>query len=68
MVENYNRARRLLWHDGYVGKILWVNLSTSELKDEPLSEELCRQYVGGYGLGAKIIFDRMPAGTDPLGP
>ena len=53
---------------GYVGKILWVNLSTGEFKDEPLSEELCRQYVGGYGLGAKIIFDRMPAGTDPLGP
>ena len=53
---------------GYMGKILWVNLSTKELKDEVLDENLCRHYVGGYGLGAKIIFDRMPAGTDPLGP
>jgi aldehyde:ferredoxin oxidoreductase len=53
---------------GYMGKVLWVNLSTREVKEETLDENLCRKYVGGYGLGAKIIFDRMPAGTDPLGP
>ncbi len=24
--------------------------------------------IGGYGLGARILYERMPAGVDPLGP
>ncbi len=53
---------------GYTGKILWVNLSTGEIKEETPDEKLYLDYVGGYGLGAKIIFDRQKAGVDPLGP
>ena len=53
---------------GYTGKILWVNLSNGELKDEALDDRFCRKYVGGYGLGAKILFDRLSSGIDPLGP
>jgi aldehyde:ferredoxin oxidoreductase len=53
---------------GYMGKVLWVDLSRKELKDEALDEDVGRQYLGGYGLGAKILFDRMPPGVDPLGP
>jgi aldehyde:ferredoxin oxidoreductase len=53
---------------GYMGKILWVDLSKKKLKDEVLDEKLCRDYIGGYGIGAKILFDRMPVGADPLGP
>jgi len=51
-----------------MGKVLFVNLSTGELKDEPLDENLCRDFIGGYGLGARIIYDRQKAGVDPLGP
>ena len=53
---------------GYMGKILWVDLSSSELKDEILEENLARQFIGGYGIGARILFSRMKAGVDPLGP
>jgi aldehyde:ferredoxin oxidoreductase len=53
--------------NGYMGKILWVDLTKGTLKDEALGEKLCRNYIGGYGLGAKIIFDRQKAGVDPLG-
>jgi len=53
---------------GYMGKMLMVNLSTNELKDEVLDEKLCRQFIGGYGIGARIIFSRQKAGVDPLGP
>ena len=53
---------------GYMGKMLWVNLSTKEIREEDWDEELGRKYLGGYGLGAKILFDRQPAGVDPLGP
>ena len=53
---------------GYIGKILWVNLSNGELKDEVLDEKLCREFVGGYGIGARLIYSRQKPGVDPLGP
>jgi aldehyde:ferredoxin oxidoreductase len=53
---------------GYMGKMLMVDLSRSELKDEALDERLCRQFIGGYGIGARILFSRQKAGVDPLGP
>jgi aldehyde:ferredoxin oxidoreductase len=53
---------------GYMGKILWVNLSTGEIKEEIPEEKLYLDFVGGYGLGARIIFTRQKAGVDPLGP
>ncbi len=53
---------------GFAGKMLWVDLSKEELKDEVLDEELGRQFMGGYGLGARILFSRQKAGVDPLGP
>ena len=52
---------------GYMGKILIVDLSKRELKDDALDEGLCRQYIGGYGMGARILFSRQKAGVDPLG-
>ena len=54
--------------NGYMGKILWADLSKMALKEETLDPELARKYIGGYGLGAKILFDRMKPGIDPLGP
>ncbi len=53
---------------GYMGKILWANLSKGELKDEALDEKLCRQFVGGYGIGARLIYSRQKPKVDPLGP
>jgi aldehyde:ferredoxin oxidoreductase len=53
---------------GYMGKILWVNLSTGKIKNEKLDKKICRDFIGGYGIGAKILYDRMKPGEDPLGP
>lgn len=53
---------------GYMGKILLVDLTKKEIKDEPLEEKLCRDFIGGYGLGARILFTRQKPGVDPLGP
>jgi len=53
---------------GYMGKILNVNLTSGKIEEEPLDEELCRDYIGGYGLAAKLLYERIPAGADPLGP
>jgi aldehyde:ferredoxin oxidoreductase len=53
---------------GYIGKILNVDLSKGTLIEEPLDERLCRRYIGGYGVGARLLYDHIPAGADPLGP
>ena len=53
---------------GYMGKILFVNLSTKEINEETPDEKLYRDFIGGYGVGASIVFSRQKAGVDPLGP
>jgi aldehyde:ferredoxin oxidoreductase len=53
---------------GYMGKMLVVDLSSNKLKDEALDAKLCRDFIGGYGIGARLIFSRQKAGVDPLGP
>ena len=53
---------------GYMGKILFVNLTTSEIIEDTLHEEICRQFLGGYGMGAHILFNRQLRGVNPLGP
>ncbi len=54
--------------NGYMGRILEVDLSTGELSDTKLDEALCRDFIGGYGIGARLLYKRIPAGADPLGP
>jgi aldehyde:ferredoxin oxidoreductase len=53
---------------GFMGKILNVNLTTGKVEEESLSEEICRDYIGGYGLGARLLYERIPVGANPLGP
>src|SRR5581483_8242469 len=50
------------------GKILNVYLSQGKTEAEQVPEHMYREYLGGYGLGARLLFDRIPAGADPLGP
>jgi aldehyde:ferredoxin oxidoreductase len=53
---------------GYMGRILRVNLSTGKIAAEPLQDEVARKFIGGRGLSAKILFDELKPGIDPLGP
>lgn len=53
---------------GYAGKLLNVNLTTGEIADEVPDDALLRDYMGGYGVGARLLYDRIPARADPLGP
>jgi len=52
---------------GYMGKILFVDLTTGAINEEIPDDSLYRDYIGGYGLGAKILYDRLDGGVDPLG-
>lgn len=62
------RNKEVYMAGGYIGKVLFVNLSTGEFEDETLDEKICRDFIGGYGLGARILYSRQKAGVDPLGP
>ncbi len=52
---------------GYMGKLLFVDLTKRDCHDEPLSDELRQHFMGGYGLGARILYERMRPKIDPLG-
>lgn len=52
---------------GYMGKLLFIDLTTGETRVEPLKEEDARDFLGGPGLGAKILYERMPAHTPVFG-
>ena len=54
--------------NGYMGKILWVDLTNGKTTEEVLDEKLAHDYLGGYGLGARILFSRQKARVDALGP
>ena len=53
---------------GICGRLLDVDLTTGVTKDHDLPEDLFRKYLGGRGLGARLLFDMLPANTDPLSP
>jgi aldehyde:ferredoxin oxidoreductase len=53
---------------GYMGKLLFINLTTGRFEEEELTETLTRSFIGGYGVGARILYEKMTKGTDPLGP
>ena len=55
-------------NDALNGKILNVRLSEGIAEPEEIPEQTYRTYLGGYGLGARLLFDRVPKGADPLGP
>ncbi len=63
-----NGQSATLEEKGYNGKLLNVNLTTGEITVEQPDEALYRQYLGGYGIGARMLWDRVPQGADPLGP
>ncbi|MBW2000377.1 MAG: aldehyde ferredoxin oxidoreductase family protein [Deltaproteobacteria bacterium] len=53
---------------GYVNRILFVDLSNQRIREEEPEEDLYRNFLGGYGVGARILFSRQRAGIDPLSP
>lgn len=53
---------------GVCGRLLEIDLSKGKTKDRAISEEIFEKYLGGRGLGARLLFDMLPARTDPLSP
>ena len=57
-----------LKYKGYVGKILRVNLTDGTTSEFPITNELAENYIGGAGMAARILYDELEPGIDPLSP
>lgn len=54
--------------NGYLGRILNVDLSTGTIAEEEISADVYRRFLSGLGLASFLLNERIPAGADPLGP
>jgi len=53
---------------GYMGKVLLVDLSSGEIKEQTIEDRVYEQLLSGVGLGAYMLYNNIPKGADPLGP
>ncbi|MDP2933498.1 MAG: aldehyde ferredoxin oxidoreductase N-terminal domain-containing protein, partial [bacterium] len=54
---------------GYAGRILYVNLTKKKFTARPLPEKLAKEYIGGRGLAAYLLYQKTRRFfTLPLGP
>src|SRR6188472_1278276 len=53
---------------GYHGCVLRIDASSGRAERVPLSEAVLREYVGGSGLGTRVLLDAGAPEADPLSP
>ncbi len=53
---------------GYMGKEAWINLSTGKIEIKDIDYDMAKEWMGGRGIGVKILYDNLKPGTDPLSP
>jgi len=50
------------------GKILSVDLSRATIEEFQVDQELVREYIGGSGLAARLLWEHLTLDLDPLSP
>ena len=55
---------RMKYPGGYMGKILKVDLTTKRINEEDWEEQALRKYIGGGGLGTKILYEKVIPGVE----
>lgn len=53
---------------GYQNKLSFIDLSRNKCRIENLRERDAKRFIGGKGLGLKILWDQTPAHLDPFDP
>ncbi|MFX1519841.1 MAG: aldehyde ferredoxin oxidoreductase family protein [Promethearchaeota archaeon] len=53
---------------GYMGKWIDINLTKKKADIKDVDYDFLKIWLGGRGLGVKILYDRLKPGTDPLSP
>src|SRR5690348_7538041 len=58
----------LLMPYGYHGAVLRVDVSAGHVERVPVAESLLREFLGGSGLGVRLLLNEGAAHLDPLAP
>lgn len=58
----------MIYQGGYAGTILKVDLTRGKIIKELLDPAWAVKYIGARGFGARILWDSIKPGIDPLGP
>ena len=53
--------------NGWIGTILKVDLSSGKIETEP-TEPYVDKYIGGRGIGVRLVYDNFKPGTDAFDP
>lgn len=53
---------------GYAGNILYINLTTGDIRKEQLPLDMARSFLGGLGINHRLAYDVIKPKTDPLSP
>ena len=48
--------------------IIRVDLTEGTITRESLTEDMARDYIGGIGIGVRVVYDEVPPGVDALEP
>lgn len=51
---------------GYIGQLLWVDLSSGRTRTESIDPKNVEMFLGGRGLAARLLWDLIPADLDPF--
>lgn len=54
--------------DRNYGRALSIDLTTKTIATEKIGEDIVNKFIGGKGLAAKILYDELEPGADPLSP
>ena len=52
--------------EGWAGKYLEIDLSSGRIENHPLDKEMARLFLGGRGLGARLLWELVGPEVEPL--
>src|SRR5512143_2773493 len=54
--------------NGWAGQVLDIDLTSGAIKTYPLDEKMAHLFLGGRGLGTRLLWDEVGPDIDPLSP
>jgi aldehyde:ferredoxin oxidoreductase len=61
------KGDKMMGSGGFAGRILFVDLSTQEVRREPLDQGMASEFLGGLGVNLRLAWGLVEPGIDPLG-
>lgn len=61
-LAEYKYKKKKVWR-GYANRTLYINLSTGEIKEKPVTEKMKKLFIGGRGFGLKLLWDAIKPTT-----